>query len=63
MLAYDEDDVAPPDAAARAGERAPQGTVVRLRSKMGSLRGVARVDGKVVCEGQMTFALGDAPGA
>jgi len=36
---------------------------VRLRSKMGSLRGVARVDGKVVCEGQMTFALGDAPGA
>ena len=40
-----------------------EGTVVRLRSKMGSLRGVARVDGKVVCEGQMTFALGDAPGA
>jgi len=39
-----------------------EGTVVRLRSKMGSLRGVARVDGKVVCEGQMTFALGDAPG-
>jgi 3-hydroxyacyl-[acyl-carrier-protein] dehydratase len=35
--------------------------VVRLRSKMGSLRGIARVDGKVVCEGQMTFALGDAP--
>src|SRR3989442_2011955 len=40
-----------------------EGTVVRLRSKMGGLRGVARVDGKVVCEGQMTFALGDAPGA
>jgi 3-hydroxyacyl-[acyl-carrier-protein] dehydratase len=40
-----------------------EGTVVRLRSKMGSLRGVARVEGKVVCEGQMTFALGDAPGA
>jgi len=39
-----------------------EGTVVRLRSKMGSLRGVARVDGKVVCEGLMTFALGDAPG-
>lgn len=38
-----------------------EGTVVRLRSKMGSLRGVARVDGKVVCEGQMTFALGDPP--
>ena len=28
-----------------------EGTVVRLRSKMGSLRGVARVDGQVVCEG------------
>jgi 3-hydroxyacyl-[acyl-carrier-protein] dehydratase len=37
--------------------------VIRLRSRMGSLRGVARVDGKVVCEGQMTFALGDAPPA
>jgi 3-hydroxyacyl-[acyl-carrier-protein] dehydratase len=33
--------------------------VVRLRSKMGSLRGVARVDGRVVCEGQMTFALAE----
>jgi 3-hydroxyacyl-[acyl-carrier-protein] dehydratase len=33
--------------------------VVRLRSKMGVLRGIARVDGKVVCEGQMTFALGE----
>jgi 3-hydroxymyristoyl/3-hydroxydecanoyl-(acyl carrier protein) dehydratase len=33
--------------------------VVRLRGKMGSLRGVARVDGRVVCEGRMTFALGD----
>src|SRR3954451_3908491 len=32
-----------------------EGTVVRLRGKMGSLRGVARVDGRVVCEGQMTF--------
>jgi 3-hydroxyacyl-[acyl-carrier-protein] dehydratase len=38
-----------------------EGVVLRLRSKMGSLRGVARVDGKVVCEGQMTFALGDPP--
>ncbi len=36
-----------------------EGTVLRLRRTMGSLRGVARVDGKVVCEGQMTFALGD----
>lgn len=38
-----------------------EGSVLRLRSKMGSLRGVARVDGKVVCEGQMTFALADRP--
>ena len=36
-------------------------TVARLRTKMGSLRGVATVDGRVVCEGQMTFALGDPP--
>jgi 3-hydroxyacyl-[acyl-carrier-protein] dehydratase len=35
--------------------------VMRLRSKIGTLRGVARVDGRVVCEGQMTFALGDRP--
>ena len=33
--------------------------VLRLRSKMGSLLGVARVGDRVVCEGQMTFALGD----
>ena len=39
-----------------------EASVVRVRSKMGSLRGVARVDGKVVCEGQMTFALGDKVG-
>jgi 3-hydroxyacyl-[acyl-carrier-protein] dehydratase len=39
-----------------------EGIVVRLRSKMGTLRGIARVEGKVVCEGQMTFALADAPG-
>ena len=30
----------------------------RLRSRMGQLRGIARVDGKVVIEGTMTFALG-----
>ncbi len=36
-----------------------QGEVIRLRSRMGSLRGTALVDGKVVCEGEMTFALGD----
>jgi 3-hydroxyacyl-[acyl-carrier-protein] dehydratase len=38
-----------------------EATVVRLRSKMGSLRGIARVDGRVVCEGLMTFALQDRP--
>lgn len=38
-----------------------EGVVIRLRSKMGSLRGIARVDGSIVCEGQMTFALGDKP--
>ena len=36
-----------------------EGIVLRLRGKMGSLRGVARVDGRVVCEGRMTFALAD----
>jgi 3-hydroxyacyl-[acyl-carrier-protein] dehydratase len=35
--------------------------VVRLRSKMGNLKGAALVDGKIVCEGQMTFALGERP--
>ena len=34
--------------------------VQRLRSRMGVLRGIARVDGKVVVEGTMTFALGPA---
>lgn len=34
--------------------------VVRLRSKMGILRGSARVGGKVVLTGTMTFALGQA---
>ena len=38
-----------------------EGTVVRLRAKMGVLRGRALVDGHVVCEGQMTFALTEAP--
>jgi 3-hydroxyacyl-[acyl-carrier-protein] dehydratase len=32
--------------------------VRRLRSRMGQLRGIARVDGKIVVEGTMTFALG-----
>ncbi len=40
-----------------------EATVVRLRAKMGALRGVARVDGRVVCEGQMTFALAERPTA
>ena len=35
-----------------------EATVRRLRSRMGLLHGVARVDGKVVVEGTMTFALG-----
>ena len=40
-----------------------EGIVVRLRGRMGSLRGIARVDGQVVCEGQMTFALAERPAA
>ncbi len=36
-----------------------EATALRLRSRMGRLKGVARVDGKVVLEGTMTFALGD----
>jgi 3-hydroxyacyl-[acyl-carrier-protein] dehydratase len=35
-----------------------EATVRRLRSRMGQLRGIARVDGKIVVEGTMTFALG-----
>jgi 3-hydroxyacyl-[acyl-carrier-protein] dehydratase len=34
--------------------------VLRLRSRMGLLKGAARVDGQVVVEGTMTFALGPA---
>jgi 3-hydroxyacyl-[acyl-carrier-protein] dehydratase len=33
--------------------------VVRMRSRMGSLSGRALVDGNLVCEGQMAFALGE----
>ena len=40
-----------------------RGEVLRLRSKMGSLKGEARVDGRIVCQGQMTFALADRPAA
>ena len=39
-----------------------EATVVRLRSRMGLLKGVARVDGRRVIDGTMTFALGPAPG-
>ena len=35
-----------------------EANVKRLRSRMGVLRGVARVDGHVAVEGTMTFALG-----
>lgn len=35
-----------------------EATVIRLRSRVGVLRGVARVDGRTVVEGTMTFALG-----
>jgi 3-hydroxyacyl-[acyl-carrier-protein] dehydratase len=34
--------------------------VLRLRSRMGLLKGIARVDGRVAVEGTMTFALGPA---
>src|SRR6185436_10810302 len=34
--------------------------VLRLRSRMGRLKGTARVDGKIAVQGTMTFALGPA---
>src|SRR5438046_8003816 len=37
-----------------------EAVVKRLRSRMGVLHGVARVDGKIAVEGTMTFALGPA---
>jgi 3-hydroxyacyl-[acyl-carrier-protein] dehydratase len=37
-----------------------EAVVKRLRSRMGVLHGIARVDGKVAVEGTMTFALGPA---
>ena len=37
--------------------------VKRLRSRMGQLAGFARVAGRTVVEGTMTFALGSAPGS
>jgi len=35
-----------------------EATVRRLRARVGVLKGIARVNGKVVVEGTMTFALG-----
>jgi 3-hydroxyacyl-[acyl-carrier-protein] dehydratase len=37
-----------------------EANVVRMRSRMGLLKGVARVDNKRVIDGSMTFALGPA---
>ena len=37
--------------------------VRRLRSRMGVLHGIARVNGEVVVEGTMTFALGPVAGS
>jgi 3-hydroxyacyl-[acyl-carrier-protein] dehydratase len=37
--------------------------VKRLRSRMGQLYGFARVNGRVILDGTMTFALGPATGA
>ena len=34
-----------------------EATVIRLRNRMGLLRGIARVNGKRVIDGTMTFAL------
>src|SRR5437763_15592424 len=39
-----------------------EATVLRLRSRMGRLQGVARVNGVPVIEGTMTFALGPPQG-
>jgi 3-hydroxyacyl-[acyl-carrier-protein] dehydratase len=39
-----------------------EATVRRLRSRMGLLRGIARVEGQVAAEGTMTFALGPRAG-
>ena len=35
-----------------------EATVLRLRKRMGLLKGIARVNGQVVVDGTMTFALG-----
>ncbi len=38
-----------------------EAVVLRLRSAMGLLKGIARVNGERVVDGIMAFALGDAP--
>jgi len=38
-----------------------EANVVRLRSRMGLLKGVVRVDGRAIADGSMTFALGPIP--
>ncbi len=38
-----------------------EAVVVRLRSRMGLLKGTARVDGRLIADGSMTFALGPIP--
>ncbi len=38
-----------------------EANVVRLRRRMGLLKGIARVNGRSVIDGTMTFALGDLP--
>jgi 3-hydroxyacyl-[acyl-carrier-protein] dehydratase len=38
-----------------------EATVIRLRNRMGLLKGVARVNGTPVIDGTMTFALAPAP--
>ena len=40
-----------------------EAVVKRLRSRMGVLSGAARVNGAVVCDGRMTFALGPKTGS
>ena len=38
-----------------------EASVVKLRGRVGWLQGVGRVNGRVVIEGRMTFALGPRP--
>jgi 3-hydroxyacyl-[acyl-carrier-protein] dehydratase len=38
-----------------------EGIVLRLRARIGRLKGIARVDGRVVCDARMTFAMADKP--